>query len=129
MGIESTNDSAMSESRFAYHWFLIRRWCGWIVIRDESKSNRIIMNNIKYNRKSKWIKIRMNCESKWIRIKNKMIRRSESQIKKKILIQLANQNFSLIFDSIWRIKMNRFGPSPTLNLLIFDCNPYYKVDY
>ena len=58
-------------------WFdliLIRRWImirGWIVIRDESKSNRIKMNKINLNRKSKWIKIKMNCESKWINIRIK----------------------------------------------------------
>ena len=58
-------------------WFdliLIRRWImirGWIKIRDESKSNRIKMNKINLNRKSKWIKIKMNCESKWINIRIK----------------------------------------------------------
>ena len=39
-------------------WFLIRRWImisGWIVIRDESKSNRIKINKIKLNLKSKWV--------------------------------------------------------------------------
>ena len=41
------------------------------------------MNKVRLNRKSKWIKIQMNCESKLIRIKNKIIRSSESQIKKR----------------------------------------------
>ena len=39
-------------------WFFIRRWImisGWIVIRDESKSNRIKINKIKLNLKSKWV--------------------------------------------------------------------------
>ena len=41
-----------------------------------------------------------------------MIRSRESKIKKKILIQLASKSISVISDSLWRIKMNRFGPSP-----------------
>ena len=64
-----------------------------IVIRDESKSNRIKKNKIKVN------------QNESIRIKNKRIRQSESEIKKKILKHLANQNQSLTSDSFSRIKI------------------------
>ena len=65
-------------------WFLIRRRImirEWIVIRDESQSNRIkwIKSNwiANQNESQRWV----HFESDWklIRIKNKMIRLSESQ--------------------------------------------------
>ena len=54
-----------------------------------------------------------------------MIRSSESKIKKKIPIHLANQNLFVIFDSLRRFKMNRFGPSPFSDISVYGKNQTY----
>ena len=75
-------------------WFVFILIRGWIVINDESKSNRI-----KINQNQKW-------KGSPTLIKNK----------KKILMHRANQKFLVISDSHRRIKMNRFGPSPDFSI-------------
>ena len=110
-GIESTNDSQMSEWRFPYLWLLIRFDFDSLVNHD-SRVNRdsiwIKMNKITSNRKSKLIKIRINCESKWIKNEIK-VNQNESESKqndsptwiknkkKKIFIREVNQNLFLWF--------------------------------
>ena len=60
--IESNNhDSPKFVLILIRRWIMIRAWIG---IRDESKSNRIKMNEINLNCESKLIKIKMNRESK-----------------------------------------------------------------
>ena len=96
--IESTNDWQMSESRFTYLSFSIPRWImipGWIVIRDESMSNRIKMNKIKLIRKSKWMK---NSNDLWIKVN-----RNESESKIKWFAQV-NQKSKKDFDTLRESK-------------------------
>ena len=121
----------MTESPFTYLWFLI-------LLEFDLQMNhdlwRIKMNKIDSNRKSNWIKlkievnqnellrfVRFESESKLIRIKNKMIRPCELKIKIRFWFTSRMKIFFVIFDSLRRnknsrIKMNRFGPSPALNL-------------
>ena len=93
-----------------YSWIMIR---GWIAIRDESKSNWIA------NQNESMRFVRFESESKRIRIKNRMIHLSESQIKKKILIHLANQNLFVIFDSLRRIKNSRIKLIDSVRALLW----------